>query len=82
MLGTEELPRDLGADPGPVRRRHRPIPRQTDRLIDGGDPFRDLNPERAHVAVEDLERCPEPGHRQVVGFGQVRPFELLDSLLG
>ena len=27
MLGTKELPRDLGADPGPVRRRHRPIPR-------------------------------------------------------
>ena len=77
MLGAKELPRHLGAHPGPVRRRHRPIPGQTGRLIDGGDPFRDLDPERADVAVEDLERCPEPGHRQEVGVGQVRSFELL-----
>ena len=53
MLGGEELPRHLGADPGPVRRRHRPIPGQTGRLVDGGDPFRDLDPKRAHITVED-----------------------------
>ena len=82
MLRGEELACHLGADPGPVRRRHRPIPGQTGRLVDGGDPFRHLDPERADVAVEDLERRPQPGHRQQVGFGQVRSLELLQSQLG
>jgi hypothetical protein len=50
MLRDEEFPRDLGADPGPVRGRDRPIPGQTGRLIDRGDPFRDLDPERADIA--------------------------------
>jgi hypothetical protein len=36
MLRDEEFPRDLGADPGPVRGRDRPIPGQTGRLIDRG----------------------------------------------
>ncbi len=58
--------------PGPVDGRHRPVPGQTSGLVEGGDPFRHLDPERADITVDDLKRCPKPGHRQVVGFGQVR----------
>jgi hypothetical protein len=82
MLGDKELPGHLSANPSPVPGRHRRITGQTGRLVDGRDPFRDLTPERAHLAIQDLERNPEPGHGQVVDLGEVRPRELLDSLFG
>jgi hypothetical protein len=81
MLGDKELPGDLGAHLCPVCDRHRPVPRQTGRLIDPSDPFRDFTPEWADVMVEDLEWDAESGHGQIVAFSQVRPFELLQPQL-
>jgi hypothetical protein len=80
MLGDKELPGDLGAHLCPVGGRHRPVPRQTGRLINPGDPFRDFTPECADVMV-DLERDAESGHGQIVAFSQIRPFELLHPQL-
>jgi hypothetical protein len=60
----------------PVGGRHRPVPRQTGRLINPGDQFRDFTPECADVMV-DLERDAESGHGQIVAFSQIRPFKLL-----
>ena len=82
VLGNEELPGHLGADPGPIRRRHSPVPGQPGGLVEGGDPFRHLDPERRHIRLVDLERHPQPGHRLVVPHGQVRALQLLLALGG
>ena len=81
VLGDEELPCHLGADPGPIRSRHSPVTGQPGRLVEGGDPFRHLDPERRHIRLVDLERRAQPGHRLVVPHGQVRALQLPLSLL-
>ena len=70
--GGEELPADLGADPGPDPRPAPPSPRAPRRPHSRRRSFCHLDPERRHVRLVDLERRPEPGHRLVVPHGQVR----------
>jgi hypothetical protein len=81
VLGGEELPRHLGADPGPIRHRYRPVTGHPGRLVQRGDPLRHLNPERRHIRLADLERRPQPSHRLVIPHGQIRPLQLPLPLL-
>jgi hypothetical protein len=82
MLCGEELARHLSAHSGAVRGWDRPVPGQTGGRVEGSDPLSDLHPKRAHITIEDLERRPEPHHRQEIGLGEIRPFQLPDSLFG
>jgi hypothetical protein len=76
VLRNEELPRHLGADPGPIRSRYGPVLGHPGGLVQRGEPLRHLNPERRHVRLVDLERRTQPGHRLVVQHGQVRALQL------
>ena len=69
MLGHEELPRHLGPHPRPIRSRQRRVGRQPGRLVERGDAFRHLDPERATTPSTDLERRPQPGHVLEVPYG-------------
>ena len=82
MRSEEELPGHLGPHPRPISGRQRSAGRQAARRLDRPDAFGDLEAERADVAVNDLERRPEPGRILVVAFGEVRPLELPLSELG
>jgi site-specific recombinase XerC len=42
----------------PIRHRYRAVAGQPGGLVEGGDPFRHLDPERRHVRLVDLERRP------------------------
>ena len=82
VLGAEQLDRDFGADPGPVRGRDGPVTGQPGRLVHRGDPLRDLDPEPGHVARVDAVRSAEPGHRPVVRVGQPGAVQGVPALLG
>ena len=61
MLGEEELPGHLGPHPRPIGSRQRSAGRQAGRAVDRGDAPGDLEPKRADVTVDDLERRSQPG---------------------
>src|SRR5215212_11960270 len=82
MLGEEELPGYFGPHPGPFCSGQGSSRRQAGRRLDRSDAFGDLDAEWADVPINDLERRPEPGRVLVVGFGEVRPLELLLTQLG
>ena len=56
--------------------------RQAGRRIDRRDASCHLEPERADVTVNDLERRAQPGHLLVVAWSEVGPFQLLLAQLG
>ena len=62
MLGQEELPGHLGPHPRPIRSRQRSAGGQAGRRIDRRDASCHLEPERADVTIDDLERRAQPGH--------------------
>jgi hypothetical protein len=82
MLGQEELPGHLGSHARPIGSRHRSVRRKVSCGLDRRDTFGHLKTERAHVVVEDLERCTEPGDVMQVAFGKAWPFPLLLAQLG
>ena len=82
MLGEEELPGHLGPHPRPICSRQGSVRRQAGRRLDRRDASGDLEPERADLTIDDLERRPEPGRILVVTPGEVRPFQLLLAELG
>ena len=62
MLGEEELTGHLGPHPRPVSRRDRRVGRPSDGRVERRDALGHLDPERAQIIVDDLERHPQPGH--------------------
>ena len=82
MLGEEELPGHLGPHPRPISSRQRSAGRKAGRRIDRREASGHLEPERADVTINDLERRPEPGHVLVVALGEVGSFQLLLAELG
>ena len=82
MLGEEELPGHLGPYPGPVRGRQRCVRGKAGSAVDCGNAPGDLEPERADVAIEDLERRAQLGHFLEVADGECWPFKLLLAELG
>ena len=82
MLGEEELPGHLGPHPRPISSRQRSAGRQAGRRVDRRDASGHLEPERADVAIDDLERRPQPGRILEVALGEVGSFQLLLSELG
>ena len=82
MLGEEELAGHLGPHPRPICGRQRRVGRQAGRRVDRRDASGHLEPERADVAIDDLERRPQPGHFLEVASGEVRSFQLLLAQLG
>jgi hypothetical protein len=71
-----------GPHSGPIGRRQGSAGGQASCRLDRRDAFGDLEPERADVTIDDLERRPEPGRVLVVAFGEVRALELLLAELG
>ena len=75
-LGGEQLGGDFGADPGPLGRRHRPVPRQARVGVPGFEPLRQpaaevvdpvVDPERGAEAGRRLDRRrPVPGGGELV----------------
>jgi hypothetical protein len=82
MLGPEELAGHLGPHPGPVCGRQRCVGGKAGCRVDRRDAFRHFEAERADVAINDLERRPEPGRVLVVALGEVGSFQLLLPELG
>ena len=69
VLGTEQLGRHLGADPGPVLSGHRVVARVPERGVVVLDPLGDLDLKRARLGRVDLERQPQPSRRAEVPLG-------------
>jgi hypothetical protein len=77
MLGPEKLTGHLGLHPGPISSRLRRAHGQAGRRIDRRDAPGHLEPERADVPIEDLERRAQLGHFLEVADSEVRSFQLL-----
>jgi len=60
MLCSEDLPRDLGADPRPIGRRDGVISQPPCRPVPCRDPPRHLDPEGTDIAAVNLERRAQP----------------------
>jgi hypothetical protein len=82
VLGEEELAGHLSPHLGPICGRQRRAGGQAGRAVDRRDAFGHLEPERADVAIEDLERCAQLGHFLEVAGSEVWPFQLLLAQLG
>jgi hypothetical protein len=82
MRGQEELPGHLGPHPRPVCGGQGSARRQAGRGLDRREAYCHFEAERADVAINDLERRPEPGRVLVVAFGKVGSFQLLLAELG
>jgi hypothetical protein len=82
MLSAEELSCHLSPHPRPVSRRDRGVGRPSDGGVERGDALGHLEPKRAQIVVDDLERRPQPRHILKVLTGEVGPFQLLLPQLG
>jgi hypothetical protein len=82
MLGQEELPGHLGPHPCPICSRQRRVRRQAGCRVDRRDAPGDLEPERADIAVNDLERSSKTDNILEVACREVRSFQLLLAELG
>jgi hypothetical protein len=77
MHCKEELAGRLGPYLGPICSRQRRGGGQAGRRIDRREASRHLEPERADLAINDLERRPKPRHGLKVLIGEVGSFKLL-----
>jgi len=77
MFGEEELPGNLCSHPRPVSCRDRGVGSPSDGGVERRDAFGHLDPKRAQIVVDDLERRPQPRHVLKVLIGEVGSFELL-----
>ncbi len=77
MLGPEELPCHLSPHPRPVSRRDRGVGRPSDCGVERRDALGHLDPKRAQIVVDDLERRPEPRHVLKILSGEVGSLQLL-----
>ena len=82
MRRKEELPGHLGPHPRPIRGRQRSAGGQAGCRIDRREAPCHFEAERAEIAINDLERRPQPSHVLEVACGEVRPFQLLLAELG
>jgi hypothetical protein len=82
MLGPEELPCHLSPHPRPVSRRDRGVGRPSDCRVERRDALGHLEPKRAKIVVDDLERRPQPRRVQKILIGEVGSFQLLLPQLG
>jgi hypothetical protein len=82
MLGTEELPGHLSPHLRPVSRRDRGVGRPSDCRVERRDAVGHLDPKRAQIVVDHLERRPQPGHILKILSGEVGSFKLLLPQLG
>ena len=82
MLGSEELPRHLGAHLRPQCRGDRLVPQLSGRLLPRGNPLRHLDTEGADLAGVDLERRTQLGRCLDACVGQVGGVQLLQPLCG
>ena len=82
MLGQEELPGHLSPHPRPVSRRDRGVGRPSDCGVERRDALGHLDPKRAQIVVDDLERRPQPRHVLKILSGEVGSFQLLLPQLG
>jgi hypothetical protein len=82
MLGPEKVAGHLGPHPRPICSRQRSAGGKAGRRIDHRDAPCHFEPERADLAVNDLERHSEPGRVLVVALGEVGSFQLLLPPLG
>ena len=77
MLGQKEFTGHLSPHPGPVSRRNRGICRPSDSGIERRDASGHLDPKRAKIVIDDLERRPQPRHVLKILSGQVGSLQLL-----
>jgi hypothetical protein len=77
MLGTEELPGHLSPHPRPVSRRIEASAGHPIARVERRDALGHLDPKRAQIVVDHLERRPQPRHILKVLSGEVGPFKLL-----
>ena len=82
MLSEEELPGHLSPHPRPVSRRDRGVSWPSDCSVERRDALGHLEPKRAQIVVDDLERRPQPRHVLKVLSGEVGSFQLLLPQLG
>jgi hypothetical protein len=82
MLGPEKLTGYLGPHPCSIGSRQRRAHGQAGCRIDRRDAFGHLEPERADVPFEDLERRAQLGHFLEVADSECWPFKLLQAELG
>ena len=82
MLGSEELPRHLGADLRPQCRGDWLVSQLSGGRLPRGNPLRHLDPEGADLAGVNLERRAQPGRCLDVCVGQVGGLQLLQPLGG
>jgi hypothetical protein len=82
MLGQEELAGYLGPHPCPIGSRQRRAHGQAGCRVDRRDAFGHLEPERADVPFEDLERRAQLGRFLEVADSECWPFKLLLAELG
>ena len=72
MRGQEELPGHLGPHPGPIRGRPGSAGGKAGRRMDRREASCHLEPERADITIDDLERDPQTGYFLEVADSQVR----------
>ena len=82
MLGPEKLAGHLGPHPRPIRSRQRSAGGQPGRRLDRRETSCHFEAEGADLAINDLERHPQPGRVLEVTSGDIRPFQLLLPELG
>ncbi len=82
MLGEEELAGHRGPHPRPVCGRQGSAGGKVGRGPERRVASCHFEPERADLAVNDLEWRPEPGHLLVVAWGEVGSCQLLLSQFG
>jgi hypothetical protein len=77
MLSPEKLPGHLSPHPRPVSRRNRGVGRPSDCRVERRDAVGHLDPKRAQIVVDHLERRPQPRHILKILSGEVGSFKLL-----
>jgi hypothetical protein len=82
MCREEELAGDLGPHPRPIGCRQRSAGGKAGRRPELREASCHFEPEGADVAVNDFERCAEPGRVLTVAFGEVGALQLLLSQFG
>jgi hypothetical protein len=82
MLGEEELTGHLSPHPRPVSRRDRGVGRPSDGGVERRDALSHLNPKRAQIVVDNLERRPQPRHVLKILSREVGSLQLLLPQLG